>query len=64
LGDETSLRLTKHRAGESVRVWLRLLFGDEQHKLFGDDGFEEIVDEVANLEKRMGIDNLPQFTSA
>jgi hemerythrin-like domain-containing protein len=37
-------------------------FEDEEHKLFGDDGFEKMVDEVANLEKRMGIDNLAQFT--
>jgi hemerythrin-like domain-containing protein len=39
-------------------------FEDEEHKLFGDDGFEKMVDEVANLEKRMGIDNLAQFTPA
>jgi hypothetical protein len=39
-------------------------FEDQEHKLFGDDGFEKMVDEVANLEKRMGIDNLAQFTPA
>jgi hemerythrin-like domain-containing protein len=37
-------------------------FEDQEHKLFGDDGFEKMVDEVANLEKRTGIDNLAQFT--
>jgi hypothetical protein len=39
-------------------------FEDEEHKLFGDEGFEKIVDEVAGLEKRIGIDNLTQFTPA
>jgi hemerythrin-like domain-containing protein len=39
-------------------------FEDQEHKLFGDDGFEKIVDEVASLEKRFGIDNLAQFTPA
>jgi hemerythrin-like domain-containing protein len=39
-------------------------FEDQEHKLFGEDGFEKMVDEVANFEKRMGIDNLAQFTPA
>ncbi len=39
-------------------------FEDQEHKLFGGDGFEKIVDEVAGLEKKMGIDNLAQFTPA
>jgi hemerythrin-like domain-containing protein len=37
-------------------------FEDQEHKLFGEDGFEKIVDEVASLEKKLGIENLAQFT--
>ena len=37
-------------------------FEDKEHALFGDDGFEKIVDEVARLEKTLGIYNLAQFT--
>ncbi|MGE0682470.1 MAG: hemerythrin domain-containing protein [Candidatus Binatia bacterium] len=37
-------------------------FEDKEHALFGDDGFEKIVDEVAQLEKTLGIYDLAQFT--
>ncbi|MFN8008506.1 MAG: DoxX family protein [Terriglobia bacterium] len=30
-------------------------FEDEEHRLFGADGFEKVVDEVAGLEKKVGI---------
>jgi len=39
-------------------------FEDEEHKLFGEDGFEKMVDEVAGLEKKIGIEDLAQFTPA
>jgi hemerythrin-like domain-containing protein len=39
-------------------------FEDEEHKLFGEDGFEKMVDEVAGLEKKVGIEDLAQFTPA
>jgi hemerythrin-like domain-containing protein len=39
-------------------------FEDEEHRLFGDDGFEKVVDEVASLERRLGIADLAQFTPA
>jgi hemerythrin-like domain-containing protein len=39
-------------------------FEDEEHRLFGEDGFEKVVDEVAGLERRMGIADLAQFTPA
>jgi hemerythrin-like domain-containing protein len=39
-------------------------FEDEEHKLFGADGFEKIVAEVAGLEGKIGIENLAQFTPA
>lgn len=37
-------------------------FEAKEHALFGDDGFEKIVDEVAQLEKTLGIYDLAQFT--
>ncbi|MGE0827325.1 MAG: hemerythrin domain-containing protein [Candidatus Binatia bacterium] len=37
-------------------------FEDKEHALFGDDGFAKIVDEVARLEKTLGIYDLAQFT--
>src|SRR5262249_5427477 len=30
-------------------------FEDEEHKLFGEDGFEKAVEEVAGAEKQLGI---------
>jgi hemerythrin-like domain-containing protein len=37
-------------------------FEDEEHRLFGEDGFEKVVAEVAGLEGRLGIEDLAQFT--
>jgi hemerythrin-like domain-containing protein len=37
-------------------------FEDKEHALFGEDGFEKVVDEVAQLEKTLGIYDLAQFT--
>jgi hemerythrin-like domain-containing protein len=37
-------------------------FEDKEHDLFGQDGFGKIVNEVANLEKALGIYDLTQFT--
>jgi hemerythrin-like domain-containing protein len=37
-------------------------FEDTEHKLFGEDGFEKYVDEVAGLEKQLGLYDLAQFT--
>jgi hemerythrin-like domain-containing protein len=37
-------------------------FEDKEHELFGQDGFEHMVDRVADLEKRLGIYDLAQFT--
>ena len=37
-------------------------FEDKEHELFGQDGFEKIVNEVADLEKALGIYDLTQFT--
>jgi hemerythrin-like domain-containing protein len=37
-------------------------FEDKEHELFGEGGFGKIVDEVAFLEKQLGIYELVQFT--
>lgn len=37
-------------------------FEDKEHALFGDDGFAQIVAEVAKLEQTLGIYDLAQFT--
>ncbi|MBI3942394.1 MAG: hypothetical protein HY326_05220 [Chloroflexi bacterium] len=37
-------------------------FEKKEHQLFGEGGFEEIVDQVASLEKVLDIYDLAQFT--
>lgn len=37
-------------------------FEEREHRLFGKDGFEKIVAEVAGLEKRLAIYDLSRFT--
>ena len=37
-------------------------FEKREHELFGEDGFQKIVEEVAGLEKTIGIYDLSQFT--
>ena len=37
-------------------------FEDKEEKLFGKDGFEKIVGQVAELERKLGIYQLAQFT--
>jgi len=37
-------------------------FEQQEDRLFGEDGFERVVDEVAELERRLGIDDLAQST--
>lgn len=37
-------------------------FEEKEHELFGEDGFEAMVDRVASLEERLGIYDLSQFT--
>jgi hemerythrin-like domain-containing protein len=39
-------------------------FESREHQLFGDDGFEKVLDEVEALEKMVGIDDLSRFTPA
>ena len=35
----------------------------EEDRLFGDEGFEKTVDQVATVEKQLGIYDLAQFTA-
>ena len=37
-------------------------FEDKEHQLFGEHGFENIVSQVANLERTLGIHDLERFT--
>jgi hemerythrin-like domain-containing protein len=37
-------------------------FENNEHKLFGNDGFETMVSKVADIEKQLGIYELAQFT--
>jgi hypothetical protein len=37
-------------------------FEKKEHALFGDDGFENMVDGVVSIEKSLGIYDLAQFT--
>ena len=37
-------------------------FEKKEDELFGDDGFEKMVDKVAGIEKQLGIYDLAQFT--
>jgi hemerythrin-like domain-containing protein len=37
-------------------------FEKKEHELFGEEGFEKYVDQVAEIEKKLGIYDLAQFT--
>ena len=37
-------------------------FEKKEDELFGDDGFFKVVDRVAEIEKKLGIYDLAQFT--
>jgi len=37
-------------------------FEKEEDRLFGEEGFEKTVDQVAGIEKQLGIYDLSQFT--
>jgi hemerythrin-like domain-containing protein len=39
-------------------------FEKKEHQLFGEDGFEKMVDRVAQIERAIGIYDLNQFTPA
>jgi hemerythrin-like domain-containing protein len=37
-------------------------FEDKEHELFGEEGFEKMVEKVAGLERTLGVHDLAQFT--
>jgi len=37
-------------------------FEEKEHTLFGKDGFDTVIAEVAELEKTLGLYDLSQFT--
>jgi hemerythrin-like domain-containing protein len=37
-------------------------FEKKEHELFGEDGFEKMIDKVGGIEKKLGIYDLAQFT--
>jgi len=37
-------------------------FEDREHELFGEEGFEKMVAEIAEMEKALGLYDLAQFT--
>lgn len=38
-------------------------FEKEEDRLFGEEGFEKTVDQVATIKKQLGIYDLSQFTA-
>ena len=40
------------------------LFEDEEHRRFGQAGFQGVVDKVADIEKSLGIYDLSHFTAS
>ena len=65
LGNTVFIRLVK----EAIRIVcaheydsLGEEFEEKEHQLFGDDGFEKMVDRIASIEKSLGIYDLAQFT--
>jgi hemerythrin-like domain-containing protein len=39
-------------------------FEEREHKLFGEHGFDQVVGQVADIERALGIDDLAHFTPA
>ena len=61
--EDTVLFPELHRILPAKRIdELGDLFEKEEDRLFGDEGFEKTVEQVAALEKQLGIYNLSQFT--
>jgi hemerythrin-like domain-containing protein len=61
--EDTVLFPELHRIVPTKRIEeLGDLFEKEEDRLFGDEGFEKTVEQVAVLEKQLGIYELSQFT--
>jgi hemerythrin-like domain-containing protein len=61
--EDTVLFPELHRILPAKRIEeLGDLFEKEENRLFGDEGFEKTVEQVAVLERQLGIHDLSQFT--
>ena len=38
-------------------------FEEKEHRMFGEHGFENTVQQVAQLETKLGLDDLSRFTA-
>ncbi len=38
-------------------------FEEIEHKMFGDDGFEDAADKIGDIETTLGVTGLSQFTA-
>lgn len=52
----------KSVVGDKEYMELGEQFEEKEHKLFGDDGFSGIIAQIADIEKKLGIYDLNQFT--
>ncbi|HYR46380.1 MAG TPA: hypothetical protein VER78_05185 [Thermoanaerobaculia bacterium] len=54
----------RHGAASAAREYDALgdQFEKKEHDLFGADGFEKVVDDIAGLEKKIGLYDLAGFT--
>ena len=50
--------------GTPARCGIAVNFEKKEHQLFGKEGFEGIVEQVAKLEQSFGLYDLSQFTPA
>ena len=48
--------------GEKEYRRLGEAFEEQEHKILGEDGFEKAVEEIAQIERALGIDDLAKFT--
>jgi hypothetical protein len=51
-------------AGRGVGAPHKVTRKDQEHRLFGEDGFEGVVARVAALERKLGIHDLAGFTAS
>jgi len=61
--EDTVLFPALHRIVPAKRLQeLGEQFEKEERRLFGEDGFEKVVDRVAQIEQAVGIQDLSKFT--
>lgn len=62
---EDTVLFTAFQSAVSPREFVELgqRFKNRERELFGERGFEKIVESVADIEKKLGINNLSKFTA-